>query len=90
MSIVGPRPHPVALNSSQRHLIDGYMLRHKVRPGITGWAQVNGFRGETDTHDKMLGRVQLDLDYIHHWSLWLDVRILAMTLVKGLSGPSAY
>ena len=89
-SIVGPRPHPVALNSSQRHLIDGYMLRHKVRPGITGWAQVNGFRGETDTHDKMLGRVQLDLDYIHHWSLWLDVRILAMTLVKGLSGPSAY
>jgi putative colanic acid biosysnthesis UDP-glucose lipid carrier transferase len=90
MSIVGPRPHPVALNASQRRLIDGYMLRHKVKPGITGWAQVNGYRGETDTHDKMLGRVRLDLDYIHNWSLWLDIRILGLTLVKGMSSPNAY
>ncbi|CAG1017994.1 undecaprenyl-phosphate glucose phosphotransferase [Burkholderiaceae bacterium] len=90
MSIVGPRPHPVALNAAQRRLIDGYMLRHKVKPGITGWAQVNGYRGETDTHDKMLGRIRLDLDYIHNWSLWLDFRILVLTLVRGLSNPNAY
>ena len=90
MSIVGPRPHPVALNESHRRLINGYMLRHKVRPGITGWAQVNGFRGETDTPEKMLGRIRHDLEYIDRWSLWLDVRIILLTLVRGFVDKNAY
>lgn len=90
MSLVGPRPHPVALNESQRKLIDGYMLRHKVKPGITGWAQVHGFRGETDTPDKMENRIRYDLEYINEWSLWLDIRILWMTVFKVLDDPNAY
>ena len=90
MSIVGPRPHPVALNESQRKHIDGYMLRHKVKPGITGWAQINGYRGETDTSEKMVGRIQYDLEYINNWSISLDVRIIAMTLSKVLADPNAY
>jgi putative colanic acid biosynthesis UDP-glucose lipid carrier transferase len=90
MSLVGPRPHPVALNESQRKLIDNYMLRHKVRPGITGWAQVNGFRGETDTPEKMLNRIRCDLEYINYWSLKLDIRILWMTLFKVMDDPNAY
>lgn len=90
MSIVGPRPHPVALNESQRKLIDGYMLRHKVKSGITGWAQINGFRGETDTHEKMLGRIQYDLEYINNWSLFLDIRIILITIGKVLADPNAY
>ncbi len=80
MSLVGPRPHAVAHNEEYRRLIHGYMLRHKVKPGITGWAQVNGWRGETDTLDKMQKRVAHDLDYVQNWSLWLDLSILAMTL----------
>jgi putative colanic acid biosynthesis UDP-glucose lipid carrier transferase len=90
MSLVGPRPHPVALNESQRKLIDGYMLRHKVKPGITGWAQVHGFRGETDTPDKMENRIRYDLEYINEWSLWMDIRILWMTVFKVLDDPNAY
>ena len=90
MSLVGPRPHPVALNESQRQVIDDYMLRHKVRPGITGWAQVNGFRGETDTPDKMLNRIRCDLEYINYWSLKLDIRILWMTLFRVFDDPNAY
>ena len=90
MSIIGPRPHPVALNEAQRRLIDGYMLRHKVLPGITGWAQVNGCRGETDTPEKMINRIRYDLDYIDRWSLWLDLRILGMTFVKGFVDKNAY
>jgi putative colanic acid biosynthesis UDP-glucose lipid carrier transferase len=90
MSIVGPRPHPVALNEAQRKLIDGYMLRHKVKPGITGWAQINGYRGETDTPEKMEGRVRYDLDYINNWSLLLDFRILLSTLTKAFNDPNAY
>lgn len=90
MSLVGPRPHPVALNESQRKLIDGYMLRHKVKPGITGWAQVNGFRGETDTIEKMRKRVEYDLEYINNWSLWLDLRILFLTLGRAFTDPDAY
>jgi putative colanic acid biosynthesis UDP-glucose lipid carrier transferase len=90
MSLVGPRPHPVALNESQRKLIDNYMLRHKVRPGITGWAQVNGFRGETDTPEKMLNRIRCDLEYINYWSLKLDIQILWMTIFKVMDDPNAY
>lgn len=80
MSLVGPRPHAVAHNEEYRGLIHGYMLRHKVKPGITGWAQVNGWRGETDTLEKMQGRVQHDLEYVQNWSLWLDVKILWRTV----------
>jgi putative colanic acid biosynthesis UDP-glucose lipid carrier transferase len=80
MSIVGPRPHAVAHNELYRKQIKGYMLRHKVRPGITGWAQVNGFRGETDTLDKMEARIAYDLDYLRRWSLLLDLLIIARTV----------
>ncbi|HBT9290547.1 TPA: undecaprenyl-phosphate glucose phosphotransferase, partial [Klebsiella pneumoniae] len=72
MSIVGPRPHAVAHNEQYRNIIEGYMLRHKVKPGITGWAQINGWRGETDTIDKMEKRIEYDLEYIREWSIWLD------------------
>lgn len=90
MSLVGPRPHPVALNEAQRKLIDGYMLRHKVKPGITGLAQVNGFRGETDTPEKMQERVRYDLEYINTWSLRLDARIMWRTLFVVFHDPNAY
>jgi putative colanic acid biosynthesis UDP-glucose lipid carrier transferase len=79
MSLVGPRPHAVSHNEEYRKLIDGYMLRHKVRPGITGWAQVNGYRGETETIEKMQRRVEYDLDYLRNWSLRLDINILLRT-----------
>ncbi|WP_273826554.1 sugar transferase, partial [Pseudomonas asplenii] len=75
----GPRPHAVAHNEQYRKLIRGYMLRHKMKPGITGWAQINGWRGETDTLDKMEKRVEFDLDYIRNWSVWLDVKIVFLT-----------
>ncbi|HDU2986203.1 TPA: undecaprenyl-phosphate glucose phosphotransferase, partial [Klebsiella pneumoniae subsp. pneumoniae] len=74
MSIVGPRPHAVAHNEQYRNIIEGYMLRHKVKPGITGWAQINGWRGETDTIDKMEKRIEYDLEYIREWSIWLDLK----------------
>lgn len=90
MSLVGPRPHAVAHNEQYRKLIHGYMLRHKVKPGITGWAQVNGWRGETDTLDKMEKRVEYDLEYIRNWSLWLDIKILWLTLLRGFSGKNVY
>jgi putative colanic acid biosynthesis UDP-glucose lipid carrier transferase len=90
MSIVGPRPHAVAHNEQYRRLIKGYMLRHKVRPGITGLAQVNGFRGETDTLDKMEKRVEFDLAYIERWSLQLDLKIIGQTIVSGFWGSNAY
>lgn len=80
MSIVGPRPHAIAHNEMYRKLIKGYMLRHKVRPGITGWAQVNGYRGETETLDKMKARIDHDLEYLRNWSLRLDLYILAKTV----------
>ncbi|HET6892496.1 MAG TPA: undecaprenyl-phosphate glucose phosphotransferase [Pyrinomonadaceae bacterium] len=79
MSVVGPEPHAVARNELYRKLIDGYMLRHKVRPGIMGWAQVNGFRGETENIEKMEKRVEYDLDYLRHWSLALDLEIMWRT-----------
>jgi putative colanic acid biosynthesis UDP-glucose lipid carrier transferase len=81
MSIVGPRPHAVAHNELYRKLIKGYMLRHKVKPGITGWAQVNGLRGETETLEKMQARVEYDLDYLRNWSLALDLWIIARTVI---------
>jgi putative colanic acid biosynthesis UDP-glucose lipid carrier transferase len=80
MSIVGPRPHAVAHNEEYRQLIRAYMVRHKVRPGITGWAQVNGHRGETDTLEKMAVRVEYDLEYLRNWSLGLDLQIIARTI----------
>jgi Undecaprenyl-phosphate glucose phosphotransferase len=80
MSIVGPRPHAVAHNEMYRKLIKSYMLRHKVKPGITGWAQVNGLRGETDTVEKMKARIEYDLDYLRNWSLRLDLAIIWKTI----------
>jgi putative colanic acid biosysnthesis UDP-glucose lipid carrier transferase len=90
MSIVGPRPHAVAHNEQYRKLIEGYMLRHKVRPGITGLAQVNGLRGETETINKMVKRVEFDLDYIHRWSVWLDIKIILKTVTNGFINKNAY
>lgn len=90
MSVVGPRPHPLLLNESFVGQIDAYLQRHRVKPGITGWAQIHGFRGETNTLDKMQKRVEYDLYYIEHWSLWLDVKIIMRTLVGGWSGDGAY
>ncbi len=80
MSIVGPRPHALAHNEQYRKLVKAYMARHKVKPGITGWAQVNGLRGETDTVDKMARRVEYDLEYLRNWSLGLDLLIIARTV----------
>jgi len=80
MSIVGPRPHAVAHNEQYRQIIKAYMVRHKVKPGITGWAQVNGHRGETDTIEKMQARVEYDLEYLRNWSLGLDLQIIARTI----------
>lgn len=80
MSLVGPRPHAIAHNEQYRKVIDGYMIRHKVRPGITGLAQVNGLRGETQTLDRMSERVRYDLEYLRNWSPWLDIKILLKTM----------
>ncbi len=90
MSIVGPRPHAVAHNELYRKLISGYMLRHKAKPGITGWAQVNGLRGETETLDKMAARVQYDLDYLRNWSLSLDLLIIVKTIWLVFRDARAY
>lgn len=90
MSIVGPRPHAIAHNEEYRGQISSYMLRHKVKPGITGWAQVNGWRGETDTLEKMQKRVEFDLAYINNWSLWWDLKIVFLTLFKGFVHQNAY
>jgi len=90
MSIVGPRPHAVAHNEQYRALIHGYMMRHKVKPGITGWAQINGWRGETDTLDKMQKRIEFDLDYIRRWSIWLDIEIVVKTFVHLLFPKNVY
>lgn len=90
MSVVGPRPHAVAHNEEYRKSIDYYMLRHKVRPGITGWAQINGWRGETDTLEKMQKRIEFDLEYIRNWSLMLDIKIIFLTVFKGFINKNAY
>jgi len=90
MSIVGPRPHAVPHNEFYRRKINGYMLRHKVKPGITGLAQINGYRGETKTIDKMVGRVKYDLDYIQNWSLGMDLKIIFQTVYKVAVGKNAH
>jgi len=90
MSIVGPRPHAIAHNEQYSRLIDEYLARHRVKPGITGWAQVNGLRGETETIDKMEARVRYDLYYIENWSLLFDLRIILRTLFVGFHHPNAY
>jgi Undecaprenyl-phosphate glucose phosphotransferase len=90
MSIVGPRPHAVAHNNQYESLIGSYAFRHHVKPGITGWAQVNGYRGETATVDRMRGRVERDLWYIGNWSFWLDVKIILKTIVVFAGQDSAY
>ena len=90
MSIVGPRPHAVAHNEQYAQLIKAYMVRHKVRPGITGWAQVNGYRGETDTVEKMRSRVECDLDYLRNWSFGLDLHIILRTIKLVVSDRHAY
>ncbi len=90
MSIVGPRPHALAHNEYYKDLVESYMRRHMVKPGITGWAQVNGYRGETDTLDKMKKRVEYDLWYIDNWSLWLDIKIIIATVFKGFINKNAY
>lgn len=90
MSVVGPRPHAVSHNEYYRKQIQDYMLRHKVKPGITGQAQINGCRGETDTIEKMEARVHHDLDYLRHWSLWLDIKIVFLTIFKGFVGKNVY
>lgn len=90
MSIVGPRPHAVAHNEMYRKLIKGYMVRHKVKPGITGWAQVNGYRGETELLEKMKARIEFDLDYLRNWSLKLDIVIILRTILVVLHDKHAY
>lgn len=90
MSVVGPRPHAISHNEYYRKQIQGYMLRHKVKPGITGQAQINGCRGETDTLDKMEARIHHDLEYLKQWSLWLDLKIVFLTIFKGFVSKQAY
>jgi putative colanic acid biosynthesis UDP-glucose lipid carrier transferase len=90
MSIVGPRPHAVSHNEEYRKQIPGYMVRHKVKPGITGWAQINGWRGETDTIYKMQKRIEYDLWYLENWSLGLDIKTIFITIFKGFTGKNAY
>lgn len=90
MSLVGPRPHAIAHNEYYKNEIPRYMKRHIVKPGITGLAQVNGYRGEIDTPDKMTKRVEYDLKYIEQWSIWLDVKIIILTLVRGFINKNAY
>ncbi len=93
MSIVGPRPHALKASAAGRlydDIVDDYAKRHRVKPGITGWAQINGWRGETDTEEKILKRVEYDLEYIENWSLTFDLKIIFKTIFGGFSGKNAY
>jgi putative colanic acid biosynthesis UDP-glucose lipid carrier transferase len=90
MSLVGPRPHAIPHDEKYASLIDNYLARHRVRPGITGLAQVNGYRGETDTVEKMRKRIEHDLKYIEEWSLLLDLSVLFRTVLVGFIHPRAY
>ena len=90
MSIVGPRPHAVQQNNFYLDKVEHYFQRHKVKPGITGLAQINGWRGETDTLDKMKGRIEYDLQYIQNWSIWLDFKIIALTVFRVFKDKNAY
>ncbi|MEX4003043.1 undecaprenyl-phosphate glucose phosphotransferase [Paraburkholderia sp. EG285A] len=90
MSVVGPRPHAIEHDALYQNIVDDYVHRYRIKPGITGWAQVNGFRGETDSVEKMRGRVEHDLYYLSNWSFWLDMRIIVATIFKGLVHRNAY
>ncbi|WP_075645395.1 undecaprenyl-phosphate glucose phosphotransferase [Caballeronia mineralivorans] len=90
MSVVGPRPHALQHDEQYKDLVHGYMCRYRIKPGITGWAQINGYRGETEAIDKMQGRVALDLNYIENWTFGLDLKIVLMTVVSGFKGLHAY
>jgi lipopolysaccharide/colanic/teichoic acid biosynthesis glycosyltransferase len=93
LSLVGPRPHPTKAKAADQlynDVVDGYFARHKVKPGITGWAQVNGWRGETDTIERAEKRIEFDLHYIEHWSIWFDLRILFLTAFAVIAGSNAY
>jgi putative colanic acid biosynthesis UDP-glucose lipid carrier transferase len=90
MSMIGPRPHAVVHNEQFEQLIGGYNGRHKVKPGITGWAQINGFRGQTDTLEKMRARVEHDIFYIENWSLLFDIKIMLLTGLAGWTHKNAY
>lgn len=90
MSVVGPRPHALPHNDLYKNKLALYMQRHRVKPGITGWAQINGCRGETDSIDKMARRIALDLDYIQRWSFWLDLKIILWTALRGWTSDNAY
>jgi putative colanic acid biosynthesis UDP-glucose lipid carrier transferase len=90
MSLVGPRPHAVAHDERFTELITRYANRWQVKPGITGLAQIAGFRGETETPEKMERRLEQDLIYVNNWSLWLDLKILALTTVRCITGKNAY
>jgi putative colanic acid biosynthesis UDP-glucose lipid carrier transferase len=90
MSLVGPRPHAVAHNQHYRERLERYANRHCVKPGMTGWAQINGFRGPTEDPDKMRRRVEMDLYYIENWSLWLDLKIIALTPFLGFVNRNAF
>jgi putative colanic acid biosynthesis UDP-glucose lipid carrier transferase len=86
MSVVGPRPHPTPLNLESMHTVENYMLRHLVKPGISGWAQVNGYRGETKMPGSMQRRINFDLYYIHRWTFWLDCQIILQTIINIIRG----
>ncbi|WP_242540005.1 undecaprenyl-phosphate glucose phosphotransferase [Trinickia mobilis] len=90
MSVVGPRPHAIEHDDLYKDLVDGYMYRYRIKPGITGWAQVNGYRGETRKLEKMETRVKFDLFYMQHWSFWFDMKILLLTVAKGFVGRNAF
>jgi putative colanic acid biosynthesis UDP-glucose lipid carrier transferase len=90
MSLVGPRPHAVAHNEEYRRLIKGYMIRHKVAPGMTGLAQIRGYRGETKTIEQMRARVESDLEYLRRWSLSLDLKIIGLTILRVFRDSKAY
>jgi len=90
MSLVGPRPHPLKLDEDFKYVIPALTSRYSVKPGITGWAQINGFRGETSKVSDMVGRIEHDRHYIKNWSLWLDIKILVMTVFKGWTHKNAY
>jgi putative colanic acid biosysnthesis UDP-glucose lipid carrier transferase len=90
MSVVGPRPHALEHDDLYKDVVYGYMFRYRIKPGITGWAQVNGYRGATEKVEKMQNRVKFDLFYIHNWSFWFDIKIVAMTMFKGFIGRNAF
>jgi lipopolysaccharide/colanic/teichoic acid biosynthesis glycosyltransferase len=90
MSLVGPRPHPTALDTEYQSRIGHYAFRHHVKPGLTGWAQVHGLRGETRTLDQMERRIEYDLYYISHWSIWLDILTVLLTIRVTFRDPAAF